>query len=44
VYLLAAACGWTAESYQDWLAALLREQILAPATRDAGGDDDRTAH
>ena len=44
VYLLAAACGWTAETYQDWLAALLREQILAPATGEAGGDDDRTAH
>jgi AcrR family transcriptional regulator len=44
VYLLAAGCGWTAESYQDWLAALLREQILAPATGEAGGDDDRTAH
>jgi AcrR family transcriptional regulator len=48
VYLLAAACGWTAETYQDWLAALLREQILAPATGEGGGggggDDDRTAH
>lgn len=44
VYLLAAACDWTAESYEDWLAALLREHILAPATGDAGGDDDRTAH
>lgn len=44
VYLLAAACGWTAETYQDWLAALLREQILAPATGEGGGDDDRMAH
>jgi AcrR family transcriptional regulator len=43
VYLLAAACGWTAESYQDWLTALLSEQILAPAAASPGGRDDRTA-
>jgi AcrR family transcriptional regulator len=42
VYLLAAACGWTAETYQDWLAALLCEQILTPAIADPGGRDDRT--
>lgn len=43
VYLLAAACGWSAETYQDWLATLLVGQILAPATADPGGRDDRTA-
>lgn len=32
VYLLASGCGWTAEDYQDWLAAVLGEQILKPAT------------
>jgi AcrR family transcriptional regulator len=31
VYLLGTACGWTAEEYQDWLAAVLREQIIDPA-------------
>lgn len=29
VYLLAAECGWTPGQYQDWLAALLAEQLLA---------------
>jgi len=43
VYLLAAACGWTAENYQDWLAALLCEQILKPATGTVGRQDDRPA-
>jgi AcrR family transcriptional regulator len=35
LYLLAADCGWTAENYQDWLAELLRQQILNPAAGDA---------
>jgi AcrR family transcriptional regulator len=43
VYLLAAACGWTAESYQDWLGALLREQLLAPATGDGPARDPAAA-
>ena len=43
VYLLAAACGWTAKNYQDWLAALLCEQILKPATRDGQARDKRPA-
>ena len=42
VYLLAAACGWSAETYQDWLATLLSEQILTPARANPGGRDDRT--
>jgi hypothetical protein len=37
VYLLAAACGWTAESYQDWLAALLCEQLMATGAGQAPG-------
>jgi AcrR family transcriptional regulator len=43
VYLLAAACGWTAGNYQDWLAALLREQLLAPATGDGQARDETAA-
>jgi hypothetical protein len=30
VYLLATACGWSPEQYQDWLAALLSHQLLQP--------------
>jgi AcrR family transcriptional regulator len=43
VYLLTAACGWTAENYQDWLAALLCEQILQPAPGDGQAQDDTAA-
>lgn len=39
VYLLAAACGWTAGDYQDWLAGLLCEQILQPAAESGDRRD-----
>jgi AcrR family transcriptional regulator len=43
VYLLAATCGWTAQDYQDWLAALLCEQILKLAAGNGGRQDDGSA-
>jgi AcrR family transcriptional regulator len=43
VYLLAAACGWTAENYQDWLAALLGEQLVGASNRGQAGGDEAAA-
>jgi AcrR family transcriptional regulator len=37
-YLLAAACGWSPQHYQDWLAQTLASQILHPGLR-AGNRD-----
>ncbi|MBC7560484.1 MAG: hypothetical protein H7270_14315 [Dermatophilaceae bacterium] len=31
LYLSATeACGWSDEEYEDWLAAMLQEQLLSP--------------
>jgi AcrR family transcriptional regulator len=30
IYLLATSCGWEPREYQDWLSALLADQILRP--------------
>lgn len=36
IYLLAAACGWSPQDYQHWLADLLTAQTLTPARERSG--------